>query len=204
MSRTIQGFLMNEDELRRGIEQYVASQKRLARKHASFFYSGRTYEGIDEITIAEEFVPTFEAIFGLQVNNIIPGNDPPDIAFDVGGSKKFAIELTELVNQEAITAQIRNEHARYAQEQLNWNSHNTCERIECILWKKQKGAQKVSHLYERYIVLLHTDETMLVSNRVANYTSEHSWPAYPHIDDAYVISSYEPGKGYPVVKLFGT
>jgi len=195
---------MNEEELRRGIEQYVDDQKRLSRKHASFFYAGRKYKGTDEISIAEEFVPTFERLFGIEVFYVIPGDDPPDIVFDVGGSRGFAIELTELVNQEAITAQIRNDQEWYAREQLNWNSQNTCDRIERILEKKQEGAQRVSRMYERYIVLLHTDEIMLTSNQVARFTYEQSWPAYPYIDDAYVICSYEPGKGYPVVKLFGT
>jgi len=195
---------MNDEEILRGIERYIADQKHVKRRHASFFYAGRKYKGIGEASIAQEFVPSLERILGISVDRVVNGDDPPDIVFEVNDIRKFAIELTELVNPKAITAQINKDDALYAAECLNWDSTNTCERIESLLGKKQSVAEKIAISYERYTVLIHTDETMLTSYQVSRFVSGHKWPEYSNIDDAYVICSYEPGNGYPVIKLFGS
>lgn len=195
---------MDDDEIIMGLNRYIEDQKYIKRTHASFFYAGRKYKGIAEEAIAEEFAPSFEKSYGVTVKKIVQGDDPPDIVFEADRGKRYGIELTELVNKAAITAKIKNDDALYSRELLNWNQQNTCERIESLLNAKQLAAENVSGLYERYIVLIHTDETMLTSNQVSRYVSGHTWPQYSNIDDAYIICSYEPGNDYPVIALFGT
>ncbi len=182
------------------INSYTASK----RKHANYFASPRKHRVLGDTSIAEEFSQYFKKAFDKNIVRIVPGDDPPDVIFDVDEERKFGVELTELVNQSAIKAQINGSQEEYFSESFNWDSEKTIRRIECLLERKESGAQNIADSFQRYIVLLHTDEMMLANGYAKKYLLGHKWPDYENITDAYLLCSYEPGKGYPVIKLFGT
>lgn len=188
----------------RNILEFISSFTISKRKHANYFASPREHRVLGDISIAEEFSQYFEEAFDKNIVQIVPGDDPPDVIFDVDEERGFGIELTELVNQRAINAQINGSQEEYFSESLNWDSGKTIRRIECLLARKESGAQSIADSYQRYIVLLHTDEMMLANGYAEKFLLDHKWPDYENITDAYLLCSYEPGKGYPVIKLFGT
>ena len=105
---------MENDELLKAIEDYRDYRQNEKRRHATFFYLGGKYKDQAEELIAKEFLPSFELFFDISVDEIKKGDDPPDIVFVAKGARKFAIEITELVEPEAIRAQIDKNDTRYA------------------------------------------------------------------------------------------
>ena len=197
------GAQMSEQYLEEEFRKLVARKGALRRKHASSFLASREDKEREEKGVAEEFVKWLEQQGSAQIKSIRKGDDPPDIILETVDNKLLAVEVTELVNQEAIDSQLADDPS-YLAKLLDWSAETTPFRIEKCLQRKQLAAQSISHLYHRYIVLLHTAELILVASELERHIKGHEWPQFQGIDAAYVLGSYEPGFGYPVTELFCT
>jgi hypothetical protein len=63
-----------------------------------------------------------------------------------------------------------------------------------------KNSAKLKRSYERYALVIHTDEMFLDSDRVERFLNGASFTT-SLITDAFLGLSYKPGKGYPVFPL---
>jgi len=195
---------LNSDEgLAKAVNRLIAERSKLKRTHASFFLAPRGFKVYEENDVALEFVRWLEGNGNESISSIDRGDDPPDIVLGLSDGRKFGLEVTELVNQAAIEADIRNDPS-YDDELFNWDKDSTRPRIEERIAAKQPAAANLKGSYDRYIVLLYTDELLLTSTELASFIEGHAWPTYEGIDASYVLGSYEPSNGYPVTELFST
>ncbi|MBC8210404.1 MAG: hypothetical protein H8E21_05000 [Gammaproteobacteria bacterium] len=185
--------------------ELIEDVKKQIRKHASFFHYPRKYEKTKELSIAIRFFEGLRSLEGRKFRNIKNGDDPPDImAFNSLG-EKIALELTELVNEDAINSQIQGKRS-YFSEVVSWDKDNTLDEIQNIINKKSKSLEAVySDAYSAVFLLLFTDEPKLPFKRVNQFVNNHNWEIPLNINEAYILFSYTPDKDlpdYPVMKLW--
>lgn len=152
---------MDEESLAAEFRKLRNSKSRLARKHASFFEAGRDYQCIMELEVARELADSLVASGSMEIEEVTPGDDPPDCIFILADGRKFAVEVTELVNRVAIEAHVKNNYSVYRQELFDWDQNSTRDRIMERLAAKSKSAIKYHADHDQSIVLMYTDEMML-------------------------------------------
>jgi hypothetical protein len=88
------------------------------------------------------------------------GDDPPDFVLQKENERPFGIEITELVDQEAVRQWSKGNHEYYI-----WKPKEIQERVEAILRNKEdKILKKHNHDlsdFEDLLLLIHTDEATL-------------------------------------------
>jgi hypothetical protein len=134
----------------------------LPRKHAAFFnwYDKK----VKESGIVDEFLDERNHQGAYPFTSFsVPENDPPDVLLYDNNKNVTALEITELVNQKAIEAQILNK-AKYVSESMKWAdpSYFGAQINEKIQIKQQKCL----NLFESKTpvhLLFYTDELWLES-----------------------------------------
>ena len=137
-----------------------------------------------------------------------PFNDPevpPDCLADVADGGLVGIEVTELVDQDAVE---HNEHAEREEDRVyrNWTPEEVCDEIDAIVRKKDCRAFGGGP-YAKRVLVIATGELVIASpdfdlDRVRSKTPSIT----QQIDQAYLLLSYVPnpaaGEGsYPYVRL---
>lgn len=187
---------MSIDELLSEVEKLNA----LHRKHASFFQWHD--KAIQEFGIAQDFVDQFEKICGEKVVHIARGSDPPDIIIRTEAEHSIGIEITELVDEDAIKFQIAGD-ARYFERVVHWNDENIREKIIQIVQRKDRLCAKAALIYDELLLLIFTDEPKLRVNALMRATDGVQWPKTGAISQAYIIVGYDPSVGTKaVIQLF--
>ena len=117
-------------------------------------------------------------------------NDPPDCEAVSASGQRIAIEVTELVDSDAI----RSFKEGRAYDWAEWNPQKLVSALARLLAKKNdrfpelKGAP-----YDGgYIVVVHSDEPMLSRINVAQMLAGHRFAKQNHIDKAFLVLSYDP------------
>lgn len=128
------------------------------------------------------------------------GNDPPDLEAVNAAGERIAIEVTELVDEQAIRAYKagrRYEIAEWGREafllglQERLSAKN--ERFEFLKGKPYPGG---------YVVVVFTDETILPRPTVEQYLQGRSFEGLGNIYRAFLLLSYDPSvKRYPYFEL---
>ena len=117
-------------------------------------------------------------------------NDPPDCeAVDASG-RRLAIEVTELVDSEAIRAYKRGkiyDWAEWGQDKFLLNL------AKCLAAKDERfNALKGGPYDAGYVVVVHTDEPLLSYEVVKSFLKEHSFPPCRHVSRAFLVLSWDP------------
>lgn len=125
--------------------------------------------------------------------------DPPDFVARDPSGHAIAIELTELVSQEAIQANI----GTSMQERVyrDWRREEAIAVLEARLADKDN---KEFHggPYDEIHVVIHIDEPILSPSEYIPFLSEISFAPCQQIARAFVLFSYDPmTEGYPLVEL---
>lgn len=187
---------MSVDEIAAQVVAALQATDRLKRKHASFWNSAKKS--------SKEMGVFTEAMYriSLDLPNAIDGwnpvdKDPPDIELTYG-SEKLALEITELVNPKAISAQI-GASPGYSMELVQYGLAEANARLQEIVSDKEAKILRVLPQYTAAALLIHTDEPMLSSDMFEGYFLESKSNVYDWI---YLLFSYEPAKGEcPLVRL---
>jgi hypothetical protein len=115
------------------------------------------------------------------------------------------IEVTELVHRPALERSIkavrqraRGEIPQKPEAYFVWDRDDLIAALQALL--DVKNAVKLKRSYERYVLVIHTDEFLLDSGKAERFLKGASFNTCL-ITHAFLGLSYEPGKGYPVFSL---
>lgn len=138
---------------------------------------------------------------GCPYRNLGPASeDPPDCHANDAVGNLVAIEVTELVNQEAIRLSQSDDNGFYR----DWNEAKLIEKIGQIIRVKD-FKQFMRGPYHKKILVIHTDEFKLTSEpyaeQYASTLKTHGFRS-EQFNEIYVLFSYNPRtRSYPFVKL---
>ena len=190
-----------EDEISAAIVEGLRKNDRLRRKHASFwnFYK----KSSKELGLFSEIFHRFEIDYGSKVIEWgLCKNDPPDIFADLADGRKIGVEITELVNEAAIDAQIHKPDDYY-HHLFQFDFKNACEEVRKLVRHKEA---KLSHKmpdYAELALLIHTDEFLLKSDQFMVDVTPRVLDSSRVFASIYILFSYEPDKQQcPLIKLF--
>jgi hypothetical protein len=142
---------------------------------------------------------------GIRVEGLTSlDQDPPDCEATLDGCFS-GIEVTELVHRptlersiKAVRQRSRGEEPQKPEAYFVWDRDDLVAALQALL--VVKNAAKLKRSYEQYVLVIHTDEFFLDSNKVERFLKGVSFNS-SLITRAFLGLSYEPGKGYPVFEL---
>jgi hypothetical protein len=137
-----------------------------------------------------------------------PNQDPPDCE-GMLDRKWSAVEITELVHRPTLERSIKAQRQRAAGREPEkpeayfvWDRDDLIDAVQKQIDVKDKKKLKGGP-YERYVLVMHTDEFFLEGARVSEFLIGAKFHCQ-HITDAILGLSYEPkfgGKCYPTFRL---
>jgi hypothetical protein len=127
------------------------------------------------------------------------GNDPPDCEAVGADEAPVAIEVTELVDPDAIVAHKN----KRPYEWKDWSREKLQDAVARLLIAKAARRKSLKGgPYSEYIVLIYTDEPMLAYDTAVTLLDGTRFATSRHIDRAFLLISYDPKVGYcPYVPL---
>ena len=189
-----------DEEIVQELLERIEKNESLQRKHANF----RNYfcKNTKETGLFFEVFKRIEKELGSKIANWgLVDNDPPDIFAELKDGRKIGIEITELVNEAAITAQIQRS-ANYFKEQLRFNVPTACDEISKIVARKSKKSMQAREDYNEILLLIHTDEMLLTSDNFIAESNEVLDIPENIFQSVYLLFSYEPKNGKsPLLKI---
>lgn len=189
-----------DEEIVAQILSDLAKNDKKPRKHANFFEFWK--KPVKETGIFEEFITKLEEHLGVPIKSWkLADNDPPDIVAELENGQTIGVELTELVNKDAIDAQIHKPEA-YSGIALNFGADEALIKINSIIDSKSDKLRNVVSMYDQLILLIHTDEIMLTSATFVKSMQNHKLHSSNVFNSVHLMFSYEPAsKSYPVVSI---
>jgi len=191
---------MKADEIVKKILSGLEKNDGCRRKHANFW--NFVEKSVKESGIADQACYEISNIYESELISWGPAeNDPPDVEFNFKNGQTVAVEITELVNQNAIEIQIKNPE-RYSDELFRFDYPVAVEELNRILVEKEEKMRSVESLYSESILLIHTDEFLLDSDLFIGKESEIFKRSSEVFKHAFLLFSYEPlKKCCPILKL---
>ena len=192
---------MTEDqELVEELLKSLSKNDKLSRKHASFwnFYK----KASKELGLFSEIFDRFKEDFS---ENIVEWGlcdfDPPDIYVKLSDGSVKGVEITELVNEKAIKAQISGD-PEYHEELFRFDNEAAILKLRNILAEKEKKLSNRFCDYSGLSLLIHTDEFLLKSEQFIDKGNEIFPNGSDVFERVYLLFSYEPDKQHsPLVRL---
>lgn len=137
--------------------QVVQNLRNLKRQHASYY--DWPDNKIKESGIVDEFLdPNNHKGIHDYVSFSIPDNDPPDAIIYKDNNEEAQLEITELVNQQAIEMQINNAPS-YCSESKKWIDKSYFEKqLNKSIQIKNIKCKTLFNQHNDVQLLLHTDE----------------------------------------------
>ena len=178
-----------DEETKKEVAKEMKKTRDLPRRHASFFNSHNKES--KEIFICSESIKYLESEKGASFDKLYLGEDPPDCVV-VSGSEEIAIEVVELVDQEAIEKQIKFNLAY--PEQREWTTTRFMEHLNKLIQAKDnpENIEILKKKYQRYIALIHTDEPELRTEEFERLFNPVGLEATNLVSEAYLLFSYDP------------
>jgi hypothetical protein len=178
---------MSDDEAQKLWEEAVRKQ----RGYADLFDWPDKLD--KEYGIAVEFIAALDREGGPRIIGVKqhgPGEDPPDCEMITEAGEAWGVEITELVNKKAI------EKTRLGQcVYAVWSDAALISDLRGMISRKDDPAKVMGGPYDRYILLIHTDEDDLPADRLQNVVRNQSFVTRL-IDDLYVLASYDTKVGH--------
>lgn len=181
------------------VAEGMRKARSLSREHANFFdWHNKDTKELHICSLLINYLNNSEGEF---IESYDLGTDPPD-CIATSKDKEVGIEIVELVDQKAIENQIRYKWASAHQEP--WTRDKLMTQLNKLIQDKDSPSLKSQLMkkYERYIVLIHTDEPELRIVELDNFYSESSLKSTELVTDVYLLFSYDPNEiGCPIKKL---
>jgi hypothetical protein len=163
------------------------------RKYAAFYdwHDKQT----KELGIVRELVQALSAEGFPLRDPRIQEPDPPDCVCVDDAGQPIALEVVELVSQEAIERNERGEHVyRW------WESEDIRAEVKQLLARKD-GKTFNGGPYADVAVLIHTDEPALTADAGREALAGVEFGPFKQLTRAFLMFSYMPGKGHEVLHL---
>jgi hypothetical protein len=163
------------------------------RKYAAF-YDWHDKQ-IKELGIVKDFVESVAA-YGIQLKDPhLQEPDPPDCVCVDAAGKFVALEVVELVSQEAVE---RNEQGEKVYRW--WEPDNIRGEIAKLLSRKDTK-RFYGGPYADIGVLIHTDEPVLNANETRDALAGIAFGPFDQLTRAFLMFTYMPGKGREILQL---
>lgn len=175
------------------------------RGYADFFLWAidRDLEEFGIVSVFSESLAADERLFFKNLTCRGRPNDPPDCEAQNYQGERVAIEVTELVDGEAIHKFKKAEKERIPTKWAKWTRDKFFAELQIRISAKDnrfhelKGAPYAGG----YIIVVHTDEIKLDRQTVLRYLDGHRFSA-SHINRAFLLLSYDPSvERYPYFEL---
>lgn len=192
--------MADTDEVVQQILDSLRANDALKRRHANFwnFHDKRS----KELGLFSEIFDKFEKDYEAKIVEWgLSPKDPPDVFAKLADGRLIGIEITELVNEAAIDAQICKPD-RYSTELLRFDFSVAANKLRQKVEAKAKKLEHVHASYDELVLLIHTDEFMLKPEQFCS--NEHGiTPEIARIiDRVYLLFSYEADKqSCPLIQL---
>ncbi len=126
------------------------------------------------------------------------GNDPPDCEAKDFKGNPVGIEVTELVDPQAIIAFKNNQVYKWA----DWDKTKLTDAINNRLDAKNCPGRIKGGPYKSYILIMYTDEPILNSNYIKSLLKGYCFAKRNLIDRAFLLIFFDPiYKTYPCIEL---
>lgn len=178
------------DELKRAVELLNAG-----RQYASYF-EWPEKQG-KELGVAEEFVDSLNSENSLGLFELrLQCPDPPDLTCLDANGGRVAIEIAEIVCEDAVRRTAQGEEVLRV-----WRPGDLASSVSALLHRKDT---KTFHggPFAQTLVCLFTDEPMLTIQAAREELSASTFGPFKQITGAFLLFSYLPAtQSYPVIKL---
>lgn len=189
--------MSNED----GLFSELAEAIKLRRRHAGYFNFDADKE-MAELGVVQELAASMLAkseLFFTDFKLRGRGHDPPDVEALSNSGQRIALEVTELVDGCAIQRSkfINANPSSTAQERLqctpSWSAEALQTRLQGLVTAKDQrfNGLKGSPYPGGYVVVIHTDEPDLTSEKLASLLKDMSFCAR-YINRCFLIVGYQP------------
>ena len=178
-----------------------------SRGHAGSEAKKNPSKRIVEQSILENWRIAARAALGLDVKEVsMNAQEPPDAYATIKGSR-VAVELTELVNGELLSAlkqatketgvRVTSSHGLFF-EQPQWTEARFLAEVEKCVIKKQSNYERSGKLID-YLVIS-TAENWLRPSQVEQWLDSWAPPNAPNLRNIHLLMAYAPGwtSGHPV------
>jgi len=164
---------------------------RQKKRGYSDFFAWPEDRQLEEWAIVDSLKESLEKANAGFFNSLIArgrGNDPPDCEALLVEGGKLGIEVTELVDPDAIMAYKSGNTDQWAQ----WSEHKLLKSITQRLEVKEASKNIKGGPYEQYVLVIHTDEPLLSYDYAYPLLSHHHFKFYSLINRAFLLMSYDP------------
>jgi hypothetical protein len=170
----------------------MRAARQRSRGYADFFgwAIGRDIEELGVISSLVESLNANGVAFYSNLKTRGRPNDPPDCeGLDPHGAR-VAIEVTELVNSDAI-------HAFKQGRVYDWADWSKEQFLSALAERIDVKDKRYPHLQEPpydggYVLVVHTDEPVLSRTAVEGYLAGHCFPRPAYLSRAFLVLSYDP------------
>jgi len=174
------------------IRALMRAARERSRGYADFFgwAIDRDLEESGVLSSLAESMAADGVLFYENIKSRRRPNDPPDCEATDSEGARVAIEITELVDNEAIRAFKQGRVYDWA----DWPREKFISSLADRIAAKDK---RYPHLKEPpyvggYVVVVFSDEPVLTRSTVQEYLKDHDIPRPVHISRAILILSYDP------------
>lgn len=164
------------------------------------------------------------------LNTIVSAaDDPPDCEVRTVAGSSVGVEVTELFNYrgcyfdnsvQSADGELKLQHGRIVGDKLaelfggdsvyskygvpvywDWEFEEFKSSIVSRVCKKDRKLLGKGTYYDKRLLVINTDEFTLTYERVASWVREMEPIEVLHIDEGYILTTYEPPAGYHLVKI---
>lgn len=165
-----------------------------ARGYSDFFLWSidRDMEEWGVVTSLAESLDKHNALFFSHLRRRGRPNDPPDCEAAGENGARIAIEVTELVDGQAIQAY----KAGAIYDWAEWDKEKFLAGLDRALKAKDSRYPNLKGgPYEGgYVVVIHTDEPLLNFETVSRFLERYDLPKPQNISRAFLLLSYDPAQ----------
>lgn len=196
------------------VKATIQEAARRSRGYADFFQWPPDRDR-EELGIVQELAASLDAIgagfFRDAVSRGRP-NDPPDCEAIDGAGSRIALEVTELVDGEAIKAFLASKREKMSSGQVDsvpdWGVDWDLAKFEAAVGgllaaKDRRHSELKGGPYPGgYVVVIYSDEAMLPTPVVEAFAQQARFQGLTSIARAFIVLSYDPEiKRYPAFEL---
>lgn len=202
-------------EFQADVAKRMREARESSRGYADFFSwsPNRDVEEWSIVKLLSESLAAENHCFFCRLESRGRQNDPPDCeAINLNG-ERIAIEVTELIDGDAIHQFDKaEEEKRKSPDRAEWSKEKRLEHLQKLSdyaeWPKEKFLDQLQGRLSAkdsrfpklqgapypggYLVVVHTDEADLNLETVSGYLDGHRFCAIQHITRAFLLLSYAP------------
>ena len=183
-------------ELEAEIVEKMREARERARGYADFFLwtTDRDLEEWGIVKLLNESLAAEGKLLFSDIKSRGRPNDPPDCEAFTPKGERLAIEVTELVDGEAIHQFKKAEKESRPTDWAKWSKEKFLSELQNRLSEKDArfSVLKDAPYPGGYLVAVHTDEPDLNIETVSRYLEGHRFGALQHITQAFLLLSYAP------------